>query len=126
MVARGKNKEISKDDLIIDWSDVNILEFPNKSRYEGARSSRSVGQYERPDLQKVFQKFPNLDQNDHDHDHKKDIQVIIPVRAKTSPIGHLPLPYVPHIQVHVLIIFIPNLPFPILHNLHFRILFTKI
>jgi hypothetical protein len=45
MVTRGKNKEISKDDLIIDWSDVNILEFPNKSRYEGAGSSKSVGRY---------------------------------------------------------------------------------
>jgi hypothetical protein len=45
MIARGKNKEISKDNLIIDWSDVNILEFPNKSRYGGAKSSKSVGQY---------------------------------------------------------------------------------
>jgi hypothetical protein len=45
MVARGKNKEISKDNLIIDWSDVNILEFPNKSWYGEARSSKSVGRY---------------------------------------------------------------------------------
>jgi hypothetical protein len=81
---------------------------------------------ERLDLQKVFQKFPNLDQNDHNHNHERDVQVIVPVRAKTSPISHLPLPHVPHIQVHVLIVFIPNLPFPILHILHFRILFTKI
>jgi hypothetical protein len=81
---------------------------------------------ERPDLQKVLQKFPNLDQNDYDHNHERDVQMIVPVRAKTSPIDHLPLPHVPHVQVHVLVVFIPNLPFPILHILHFRILFTKI
>jgi hypothetical protein len=45
MVTRGKNKEISKDNLIIDWSDINILEFPNKSRYGKVRSLKSVGQY---------------------------------------------------------------------------------
>jgi hypothetical protein len=72
-VVRGKNKKIFKDDLIFDWPDVNILEFPNKSRYEEARSSKVLADMERLDLQKVFWKFPNLDQNDHDHDHERDV-----------------------------------------------------
>jgi hypothetical protein len=58
MVARGKNKEISKDDLIIDWSDVNILELPNKSQYRGARSSKSVGQYEEAKSSKSVPEVP--------------------------------------------------------------------
>jgi hypothetical protein len=93
---------------------------------KGPDLQKVLADMERLDLQKVLQKFPNLDQNDHDHDHERDVQVIVPVRAKTSPIGYLPLPHVSHIQVHVLIIFISNLSFPILHILYFRIFFTKI
>jgi hypothetical protein len=60
MVARGENKEISKDDLIIDWSNVNILEFPNKSRYGGAGSSKSIGRYEEARSSKSVLEVPQL------------------------------------------------------------------